>query len=123
MADDRRAIRPRWTTRGSSVPRQLPHCVRRYGSNAHAGHEATTLLALGQAIRRSARHFHPLAIESPTAQACAARRMGDEPVHAVLACKKILHTTAVRAGCWRYTGSIAVADTTLLSHGVSQPIH
>ncbi|WP_162876986.1 sugar nucleotide-binding protein, partial [Pseudomonas viridiflava] len=39
---------------------------------------------------------------SPTAQAHAARPdAGEEPQHAVLACKKILHTFGIKPRAWR----------------------
>jgi dTDP-4-dehydrorhamnose reductase len=59
-------------------------------------------LALGQAILTEARALHPLAIEAPTAQAHAARPdAAEEPQHAVLACKKILHTFGIKPRAWR----------------------
>ena len=65
-------------------------------------HEATTPLALGQAILTEARTLHPLAIESPTPQAHAAcPDAAQEPQHAVLACKKILHTFGIKPRAWR----------------------
>ena len=80
-----------------SVLKQLDCAAPLWGTYHYAGHEATTPLALGQAILTEARNFHPLAIESPTAQAHAARPdAADEPQHAVLACKKILHTFGTR---------------------------
>ena len=45
---------------------------------------------------------HPLAIEAPTPQAHAARPdAAEEPQHAVLACKKILHTFGIKPRAWR----------------------
>ena len=49
-----------------------------------------------------ARQLHPLAIEAPTAQAHAASAdAAEEPQHAVLACKKILHTFGIKPRAWR----------------------
>ncbi|KPA93922.1 sugar nucleotide-binding protein, partial [Pseudomonas asplenii] len=63
---------------------------------------ATTPLALGQAILGEARNYRSLAIEAPTAQAHAARPdSAEEPQHAVLACKKILHTFGIKPRAWR----------------------
>ncbi|WP_032626546.1 sugar nucleotide-binding protein [Pseudomonas syringae] len=73
-----------------------------WGTYHYAGHEATTPLALGQAILTEAQLLHPLAIESPTAQAHAAGAdASDEPQHGVLACKKILHTFGIKPRAWR----------------------
>ena len=59
-------------------------------------------MALGQAILTEARNLHPLAIEAPTPQAHAARPdAAEEPQHAVLACKKILHTFGIKPRAWR----------------------
>lgn len=72
-----------------SVLKQLDCAAPLWGTYHYAGHEATTPLALGQAILTEARSLHPLAIEAPTAQAHAARPdAAEEPQHAVLACKK-----------------------------------
>lgn len=85
-----------------SVLKQLDCAAPLWGTYHYAGQEATTPLALGQAILTEARTFHPLAIESPTAQAHAARPDAtDEPQHAVLACKKILHTFGIKPRAWR----------------------
>ena len=85
-----------------SVLKQLDCAAPLWGTYHYAGHEATTPLALGQAILTEARNFHPLAIESPTAQAHAARPdAAEEPQHAVLACKKILHTFGIKPRAWR----------------------
>lgn len=49
-----------------SVLKQLDCAAPLWGTYHYAGHEATTPLALGQAILTEARALHPLAIESPT---------------------------------------------------------
>jgi dTDP-4-dehydrorhamnose reductase len=85
-----------------SVLKQLDCAAPLWGTYHYAGHEATTPLALGQAILTEARALHPLAIEAPTAQAHAARPdAAEEPQHAVLACKKILHTFGIKPRAWR----------------------
>jgi len=85
-----------------SVLKQLDCAAPLWGTYHYAGHEATTPLALGQAILTEARSYHALAIEAPTAQAHAARPdAADEPQHAVLACKKILHTFGIKPRAWR----------------------
>jgi dTDP-4-dehydrorhamnose reductase len=85
-----------------SVLKQLDCAAPLWGTYHYAGHEATTPLALGQAILTEARLLHPLAIEAPTAQAHAARAdAAEEPQHGVLACKKILHTFGIKPRAWR----------------------
>lgn len=85
-----------------SVLKQLDCAAPLWGTYHYAGHEATTPLALGQAILAEARNLHPLAIEAPTPQAHAARPdAAEEPQHAVLACKKILHTFGIKPRAWR----------------------
>ena len=85
-----------------SVLKQLDCAAPLWGTYHYAGHEATTPLALGQAILDEARHLHPLAIQSPTPQAHAAcPDAAEEPQHAVLACKKILHTFGIKPRAWR----------------------
>jgi dTDP-4-dehydrorhamnose reductase len=85
-----------------SVLKQLDCEAPLWGTYHYAGNEATTALALGQAIISEATAMHPLAIDAPTAQAHAARPdAGEEPQHAVLACKKILHTFGIKPRAWR----------------------
>ncbi|MDU7557421.1 MAG: sugar nucleotide-binding protein, partial [Pseudomonas sp.] len=85
-----------------SVLKQLDCAAPLWGTYHYAGHEATTPLALGQAILDEARHLHPLAIQAPTPQAHAAcPDASEEPQHAVLACKKILHTFGIKPRAWR----------------------
>ncbi|WP_163003930.1 sugar nucleotide-binding protein, partial [Pseudomonas viridiflava] len=65
-------------------------------------YEATTSLALGQAVLTEARNFRQLAVQEVGAQAHAARPdAADEPQHAVLTCKKILHTFGIKPRAWR----------------------
>ncbi|SFM51195.1 dTDP-4-dehydrorhamnose reductase [Pseudomonas syringae] len=85
-----------------SIIKQLDCEAPLWGTYHYAGHEATTPLALGQAVLTEARLLRELAIESPTAQAHAARPdAAEEPQHAVLACKKILHTFGIKPRAWR----------------------
>lgn len=85
-----------------SVLKQLDCEAPLWGTYHYAGNEATTALALGQAIISEATAMHPLAIDAPTAQAHAARPdASEEPQHAVLACKKILHTFGIKPRAWR----------------------
>lgn len=85
-----------------SVLKQLDCEAPLWGTYHYAGNEATTPLALGQAILTEAAQLHALAVQSPTAQAHAARPdAGEEPQHAVLACKKILHTFGIKPRAWR----------------------
>jgi dTDP-4-dehydrorhamnose reductase len=85
-----------------AVLKQLDCEAPLWGVYHYAGHEATTPLALGQAVLTEARLLHPLAVEAPTAQAHAAGAdVSDEPQHAVLACKKILHTFGIKPRAWR----------------------
>jgi dTDP-4-dehydrorhamnose reductase len=107
-----------------SVLKQLDCAAPLWGTYHYAGHEATTPLALGQAILTEARSLHPLAIEAPTAQAHAARPdAAEEPQHAVLACKKILHTFGIKPRAWRaalpayWIGFIVMAEGPVLITG------
>ncbi|MDF2489398.1 MAG: dTDP-4-dehydrorhamnose reductase [Pseudomonas sp.] len=85
-----------------SVLKQLDCAAPLWGTYHYAGNEATTLLALGQAILSEAAQWHKLAVQAPTPQAHASRPdASDEPQHAVLACKKILHTFGIKPRAWR----------------------
>jgi dTDP-4-dehydrorhamnose reductase len=85
-----------------SVLKQLDCAAPLWGTYHYAGHEATTPLAFGQAVLTEARLTRTLAIETPTAQAHAARPdASEEPQNAVLACKKILHTFGIKPRAWR----------------------
>ncbi|WP_407312786.1 sugar nucleotide-binding protein [Pseudomonas sp. nanlin1] len=85
-----------------SVLKQLDCDAPLWGTYHYAGNEATTPLALGQAVLTEAATRHALAVTVPTAQAHAARPdAADEPQHAVLACKKILHTFGIKPRAWR----------------------
>jgi dTDP-4-dehydrorhamnose reductase len=85
-----------------SVLKQLDCAAPLWGTYHYAGNEATTPLVLGQAILTEAATRQKLAVEAPTPQAHAARPdAADEPQHAVLACKKILHTFGIKPRAWR----------------------
>ncbi|WP_417661932.1 sugar nucleotide-binding protein [Pseudomonas sp.] len=73
-----------------------------WGTYHYGGHEATTSLALGQALLSEARNFRSNLVDDIAAQAHAARPdVAEEPQHAVLACKKILHTYGIKPRAWR----------------------
>ncbi|MEO4047059.1 sugar nucleotide-binding protein [Pseudomonas sp. CAU 1711] len=93
-----------------AVLKQLDCQSPLWGIYHYGGHEATTPLALGQAVLAEARALHPLAVQEVGAQAHAARSdASDEPQHAVLACKKILHTFGIKPRAWR-AGLAALLD-------------
>ncbi|NQD93821.1 sugar nucleotide-binding protein, partial [Pseudomonas sp. CrR25] len=85
-----------------AVLKQLDCQTPLWGTYHYGGHEATTSLALGQAVLSEARNFRHSLVEELSAQAHAARAdAADEPQHAVLACKKILHTFGIKPRAWR----------------------
>jgi dTDP-4-dehydrorhamnose reductase len=85
-----------------AVLKQLDCQAPLWGTYHYGGHEATTALALGQAVLGEARHLRDNLLEEIVAQAHAARPdAGQEPQHAVLACKKILHTFGIKPRAWR----------------------
>ncbi|MET1078991.1 MAG: sugar nucleotide-binding protein [Pseudomonas sp.] len=85
-----------------AVLKQLDCAAPLWGTYHYGGHEATTPLALGQAIVTEARSLRTLRVETLTPQAHAARPdAAEEPQHAVLACKKILHTFGIKPRAWR----------------------
>jgi dTDP-4-dehydrorhamnose reductase len=85
-----------------SVIKQLDCAAPLWGTYHYAGNEATTSLALGQAILSEAAVLRSLGVQVPTPQAHAARAdAAEEPQHAVLACKKILHTFGIKPRAWR----------------------
>lgn len=105
MADDRRG-NPTLVDDAArvvlAVLKQLDCQSPLWGVYHYGAHEATTPLALGQAVLDEARQRHPLKVKEVGPQAHAARRDAvDEPQHAVLACKKILHTFGVKPRAWR----------------------
>ncbi|WP_165666323.1 sugar nucleotide-binding protein [Metapseudomonas otitidis] len=85
-----------------AVLKQLDCDAPLWGTYHYGAHEATTTLALGQAVLTEARALHPLKVQDITPQAHAARPdAADEPQHAVLACKKIFHTFGIKPRAWR----------------------
>ena len=94
------------------------------GTYHYAGNEATTPLALGQAILGEAAQWHKLAVQAPTPQAHAARPdASEEPQNAVLACKRFFTPSASSPApgapaCRLYwTGSTDMADAPILITG------
>ncbi|WP_137975175.1 sugar nucleotide-binding protein [Pseudomonas sp. F(2018)] len=105
MADDRRG-NPTLVDDAArvilAVLKQLDCQSPLWGIYHYGGHEATTPLALGQAVIGEVRGLHPLKVQEVGPQAHAARSdAADEPQHAVLACKKILHTFGIKPRAWR----------------------
>ena len=85
-----------------AVLKQLDCQTPLWGTYHYGGHEATTSLALGQAVLSEARNFRSNLVEEIVPQAHAARPDArEEPQHAVLACKKILHTFGIKPRAWR----------------------
>jgi dTDP-4-dehydrorhamnose reductase len=85
-----------------AVLKQLDCQAPLWGTFHYGGQEAATSLALGQAVLSEARNLRSNLLEDITAQAHAARPdAAEEPQHAVLACKKILHTFGVKPRAWR----------------------
>lgn len=85
-----------------AVLKQLDCQAPLWGTYHYGGHEATTPLVLGQAILAEARGLDDKALAEPVAQAHAASAdAAEEPQHAVLACKKILHTFGIKPRAWR----------------------
>ncbi|WP_263146851.1 NAD(P)-dependent oxidoreductase [Pseudomonas sp. RIT-PI-AD] len=85
-----------------AVLKQLDCQAPLWGTYHYGGQEATTPLALGQVILSEARDLRPLRAQEIGAQAHAERPdAGEEPQHAVLACKKILHTFGIKPRAWR----------------------
>lgn len=113
MADDRRG-NPTLVDDAArviiAVLKQLDCQIPLWGTYHYGGHEATTPLALGLAIIGEARPLHQLHVREVSPQAHAARPdAADEPQHAVLACKKILHTFGIKPRAWR-SGLPALLD-------------
>jgi dTDP-4-dehydrorhamnose reductase len=85
-----------------AVLKQLDCQAPLWGTYHYGGQEATTALALGQGVLSEARHFRDQLLEWVTPQTHVARPdAGDEPQHAVLASKKILHTFGIKPRAWR----------------------
>ena len=87
-----------------AVIKQLDCQAPLWGTFQYGSNEATTLLVLGQAILGEARQLHAGLTAEPVAQAHGSMLdAGEEPQHAVLACKKILHTFGIKPRAWRAT--------------------
>lgn len=85
-----------------AVLKQLDCQSPLWGIYHYGGHEATTPLSLGQAVIGEVRGLHALKVQEVSPQAHAARPdAAEEPQHAVLACKKILHTFGIKPRAWR----------------------
>jgi dTDP-4-dehydrorhamnose reductase len=85
-----------------AVLKQLDCQTPLWGTYHYGGHEATTSLALGQAVLSEARNFRSNLIEELSPQAHSTRPdAAEEPQHAVLSCKKILHTFGIKPRAWR----------------------
>ncbi len=85
-----------------AVLKQLDCQVPLWGVYHYGGHEASTPLALGQAILGEARNRSELPGREVGAQAHAARSdAAEEPQNAVLACKKIFNTFGIKPRAWR----------------------
>jgi dTDP-4-dehydrorhamnose reductase len=85
-----------------AVLKQLDCQTPLWGTYHYGGHEATTSLALGQAVLSEARNFRSNLVDEVNPQAHVARPdAAEEPQHAVLSCKKILHTFGIKPRAWR----------------------
>ncbi len=85
-----------------AVLKQLDCEAPLWGTYHYGGLEATTSLALGQAVLSEARNFRSNLVDEVNPQAHSARPdAAEEPQHAVLSCKKILHTFGVKPRAWR----------------------
>jgi len=85
-----------------AVLKQLDCDAPLWGTYHYGGTEASTALALHQAILEEAGRFHPAlhAELLPTPhELCPDAR--EEPQHAVLSCKKILQTFGIKPRAWR----------------------
>lgn len=93
-----------------AVLKQLDCQTPLWGTYHYGGHEATTSLALGQAVLNEARQFRSNLLDELSPQAHSARSdAAEEPQHAVLSCKKILHTFGIKPRAWR-SGLPALLD-------------
>src|SRR3989338_5490921 len=85
-----------------AVLKQLDGQSPLWGTYHYGGHETTTSLALGQAVLSEARNFRSNLVDEVSPQAHSARPdAAEEPQHAVLSCKKILHTFGIKPRAWR----------------------
>lgn len=85
-----------------AVLKQLDCQAPLWGTYHYGGHEATTSLVLGQALLEAARECATLPATQVVAQAHSQRPdAAEEPQHAVLACRKILHAFGIKPRSWR----------------------
>jgi len=85
-----------------AILKQLDCGAALWGTYHYGGHEASTTLALYQAILDEAKQFHPTlkaALKATPHELCVDNQ--EEPQHAVLACKKILETFGIKPRAWR----------------------
>jgi len=85
-----------------AILKQLDCRAALWGTYHYGGHEASTALALYQAVLDEAKAFHPAlsATLLPTPhELCLGSQ--EEPQHAVLSCKKILETFGIKPRAWR----------------------
>ncbi|WXL26516.1 sugar nucleotide-binding protein [Ectopseudomonas mendocina] len=93
-----------------AVLKQLDCDSPLWGTYHYGGHEATTVVALGQAVISEARNFRSNLLEEVCPQAHSAQPdAAEEPQHGVLACKKIFHTFGIKPRAWR-SGLPALLD-------------
>ena len=93
-----------------SVLKQLDCQAPLWGTYHYGGHEATTPLVLGQTILNEAKTLRTAHYGEPVARAHANIFDAlEEPQHAVLSCKKILHTFGIKPRAWR-SGLPALLD-------------
>ncbi len=93
-----------------AILKQLDCAAPLWGTYHYGGHEATTAQVLGQAILTEARAFRSLQLDDVGAQAHAqCADAADEPQHAVLTCRKVLHTFGIKPRAWR-SGLRALLD-------------
>lgn len=85
-----------------AVLKQLDCGAALWGTYHYGGHEASTALALYQAILDEAAQFHPaLAARLLPTPHELCKDHQTEPQHAVLSCKKILETFGIKPRAWR----------------------
>ncbi len=85
-----------------AVVKQLDCQAPLWGTYHYGGHEATTPMVLAQAALAEARQYRGDELAEPVAVAHAACADAlEEPQHAVLACRKILHTFGIKPRAWR----------------------
>lgn len=86
-----------------AIVKQLDCNAPLWGTYHYGAIEAATSLALGQAILAEARRYQPGELQGTVTPQphTLLPDATEEPQHAVLACKKILHTFGVKPRAWR----------------------